>query len=917
MRSGEEIQRALRGFVSRWSAYAGTESGEAQTYLNELIACFGADRLEHAGLEDSHGSQAGIMDLHWPGVAIIEMKAPSEAARLERHRDQALGYWRASDDAASARPAPPYVVLCAFHRFEVWQPGQYPSSPVASFTLEELPERYEALLFLGGRGDEPIFGIQHRELTTLAATHVSELYHALLDRAAARAKDVQTFVLQSVWCLFAEDLRMLEGYPFQRTVEGLLQHPERSSYTDLGSLFAVLNDEDDRGRHGLLAGTTYVNGELFAQPARLHLEPDELELLRRAAAFDWDKVDPTIFGSLLEGFLGEHLRSHLGAHYTHEVDIKRIVDPTVVDPLRAELADAATVEEVRRVLERICGFRILDPACGCGNFLYVAYRELRALEAAAKAKLAAVSRATGVSEPDPTTLPFVSLRNFHGLEVEPLAASIARVTLWMGHRQMLDAYGPAEPALPLVDLSTIQGGVDALRHPWPTVDAIVGNPPFLGSQNLRRGRGDAYLDWLTAEFGVGIKDYCVYWFRRAHAELRPGQRAGLVGTNSVSQNRARSVSLEHITETGGVITEAVSTQKWPGQAKVHVSLVNWIKEPPAPPTRFVLDGEEVSGITAELVTPERSTASAVRLDANRGRCFQGPIPVGDGFILTAEEAEALLARDDADYRDVVRPYLTGEDIADDPQQRPGRWIIDFARRPLEEAMRYPAALAIVRERVKPVRDTNRDRGFRELWWRFGRPRGAMRSATQDLPGFLVAPRVAKRLLITWVTDRALPSDATNVFAFEDDYAFGILSSSAHRAWAWVRASTLKGDLRYTPTSVFETFPWPPLDDQHRTAVATEGADLLDLRSRLCRDEGIGLTELYNRRDDGAYTDLRDAHRSLDRAVVAAYGWPLAIAQDDDELVARLLARNRAIADGAPYEPFPPRAGTSTPLTFDI
>ncbi|MEX1164140.1 MAG: DNA methyltransferase [Nitriliruptor sp.] len=917
MRSGEEIQRALRGFVARWSGYRGTERGEAQTYLNELIACFGVDRLERAELEDARGSQAGVMDFHWPGVVIIEMKAPAEADRLERHRDQALGYWRASDDAAAGRPAPPFVVLCAFHRFEVWQPGLYPSSPVAEFTLEELPDRYETLLFLGGSGDDPIFGIEHRELTTQAATHVSQLYHALLDRSAARPEVIQTFVLQAVWCLFAEDLRMLQGYPFQRTVETLLAHPERSSYADLGALFAVLNDEDDGGRHGLLAGTTYVNGELFAEPARLHLEVDELELLRQAAAFDWDKVDPTIFGSLLEGFLGENLRSHLGAHYTHEVDIKRIVDPTIVDPLREQLDRAASITEVERVLRTICEFRVLDPACGCGNFLYVAYRELRALEAAAKAKIAATSHAAGVPAPDPTTLPFVTLRNFHGLEIEPVAASIARVTLWMGHRQMLDAYGPAEPPLPLVDLSNIQGGVDALVHPWPSVDAIIGNPPFLGSQNLRRGRGDAYLDWLKEEFGVGIKDYCVYWFRRAHAELRPGQRAGLVGTNSISQNRARSASLEHITATGGVITEAVSTQKWPGEAKVHVSIVNWIKDPPTPPTRFVLDGAQVTGITAELVTPERSTASAVRLEANRGRCFQGPIPVGDGFILTTAEAEELLARDDASYRDVVRPYLTGEDIADDPEQRPGRWIIDFAQRPLEEAMRYPAALAIVRERVKPDRDTNRRKARRERWWLFGEQAVGLRRATADLPRYIGSLAFGKRLLLTWLEPWTCPSGKIYVFAFDGDDAMGLLNSRAHDAWAWARGSTLKADLSYTSTSAFETFPWPELDDEHRATVASAGAALYERRTTLCRSEGIGSTELYNRLDDGAYTDLRDAHRALDRAVAAAYGWPLSVAQDDDELVRRLLIRNREIADGAPYDPFPRRTGTSTALQLDV
>jgi hypothetical protein len=222
-------------------------------------------------------------------------------------------------------------------------------------------------------------------------------------------------------------------------------------------------------------------------------------------------------------------------------------------------------------------------------------------------------------------------------------------------------------------------------------------------------------------FKVGIKDYCVYWFRLANDHLRRDQRAGLVATNSVSQNRARSASLEYVAGGGGVITDAVPTQVWPGTAKVHVSLVNWIKEPTEPVTQFTLNGVEVSGITPDLRTPDTSAGGAEKLPANKGRCFQGLTPVGEGFIVTAEEAQALLARTDGDYRDVVRPYLTGEDIADDPGQQPRRWIIDLGRRPLEQAMRYPAALKIVKERVKPVREYNKDRFRREHWWLFSRP----------------------------------------------------------------------------------------------------------------------------------------------------------------------------------------------------
>jgi hypothetical protein len=499
---------------------------------------------------------------------------------------------------------------------------------------------------------------------------------------------------------------------------------------------------------------------------------------------------------------------------------------------------------------------------------------------------------------------FYPLSNIRGIDIEPIAVLIARVTLWMGHRQMIDRYGDAEPVLPLVNLSGIKAA-DALRTEWPEVDAIIGNPPFLGSQLLRASLGADYLKWLDSRFGVGIKDLCVYWFRKAQDELKPGQRAGLVGTNSISQNRARDASLEYVVDHGGIITEAVSTQRWPGDAKVHVSIVNWVKEPKEPPTEFVLDGEQVNGITSSLRSGDFGDWSAAVLAANRNHSFQGPIPVGTGFVLDATEARKLVAEDAANT-EVVRPYLVGDDIANDPGQRPTRWIIDFGTRPLESVRSYARPLGIVRDRVKPERDTNKDPGFRTKWWLFGRARGEMRVAIAPLRRYIAGTATGKRLFVAWFEPRVCPSNLTNVFAFDDDYSMGILMSRAHDAWAWAQSSTLKGDLRYTPTTVFATFPWPdPLTDAAREQVAAASSALYARRSELCIEHNLGLTKLYNLMDDGAFTDLAALHRALDTAVAAAYGWPASVAQDPTELVRRLTELNREIVqDGRTYNPFP-------------
>ncbi|MFO7243713.1 MAG: class I SAM-dependent DNA methyltransferase [Actinomycetes bacterium] len=888
MRSGAEIEAELRAFARRWALYSGSEKSEAQTFLNELFAAYGTDRKAVGALFEDFKTSAGFMDLHWPGELIVEMKKPGTP--LAKADDQRIRYWQESSDSAAGIPAARWVVLCNFREFEIWEPGRFPKEPRIRLTLEELPDRFEAFLFLQQGEIEPVFTDQRRELTAEAAEHVAILYTSMADRGAGDVEMLQRFTMQVIWCMFAEDLGLLDGLPFSRAVDTILKDKELNSAKEFNYLFGLLNKKSDAGRTGAYAGTRYVNGELFATIDSPMLTRDELDHLKQAVKFDWKQVNPTIFGSLMEGVLGQERRSALGAHYTHEADIMKIVTPTIVRPWRDRIASVKTVSEGVTVLDELCAFRVLDPACGCGNFLYVAYRELRALEYELKQKIATIAAETGTPKP-PGPLPYVPLTNFYGLDIERVAIMIARVVMWMGHRQVMDLYGEAEPSLPLISLPGIRSA-DALATEWPEVEAIIGNPPFLGSQLLRASLGGKYLEWLDREFKVGIKDLCVYWFRKAHQALKPGQRAGLVGTNSISQNRARSASLEYITSLGGVITDAVSSQKWPGEAKVHVSIVNWVKEPESPPSELTLDGKRVDGITPSLTPAFGDEWVPVPLAENKGKCFQGPIPVGDGFVVGAKEAQALLARPEADYSSVVRRYVIGDDLAKRPDQSPSRWIIDFATRSLEQATAFPAALDLVRVRVKPERDTNRDKGFREFWWRFGRPRGEMRRAMAELDRYIAGTATGKRLLLGWQSSEVCPSNLVNVFAFDDDYSMGILLSRAHDAWAWAQSSTLETRLRYTPTSVFETFPWPRPTEAQRTAVASASKALYDRRSELCMEHDMGLTKLYNLMDEGGFQDLKALHKQLDEAVAEAYGWPKSVAQDNAELVARLRELNR-------------------------
>ncbi|MGH2617519.1 MAG: DNA methyltransferase, partial [Thermomicrobiales bacterium] len=353
--------------------------------------------------------------------------------------------------------------------------------------------------------------------------------------------------------------------------DGLLEDPSRSSVDDVGRLFRYLAEPGERPDHGVYAGTPYADGGLFDAPTEVHLEKEEVETLRQACDFDWTQVEPAIFGALLQGALGKEKQWALGAHYTAEADILKVVLPTVVEPWRDRLAALDNVTDAQAAQRDLMSYVVLDPACGSGNFLYVAYRELRRVEAGLRRRAAELRREAGLGGQEELAL--YPITNMKGIEIEPFAVKLARVTMWIGHKLAVEELGVDEPVLPLVDLSGIQQG-DALRLDWPRADAIVSNPPYHGSQLIREELGDEYAEWLKREFEVGLKDYAVYWFRKAHERLEPGDRAGLVATNSVSQGRARGASLEWIIDNGGVITSAVSKQPWSGEAVVNVSIVN-------------------------------------------------------------------------------------------------------------------------------------------------------------------------------------------------------------------------------------------------------------------------------------------------------------------------------------------------------
>lgn len=921
-RTRNEITDALKTFVTNWSGYSGTERSGAQTFVNQLVQAYtgvedprALDASHEAHLPLDEGQRHGFIDFYWPEVVLVEMKGPKESVRLAEHRPQMLRYWKycATDQVA----APPFAILCSFDRFEVWEPGRFPNAPRDVFSLEQLPDFVDSLAFLMGRGRVPTYGGPGQKITVGASADMIGLFNRLYDRFHEREEyglkddDLRRFIIQATWTLFAEDLGLIPANRFANLLRDLSLDArgakQRIPGREVQSFLAAMNSRNAIDRsEGVLDGLPYVNGGLLESVPYVPLNSFDLDLLVQASKYDWRYVNPTIFGSLFEGCLGDR-RRQFGAHYTHEQDIMQIVEPTILKPWRERIDGTEDYKKLEALLKELCQFKVLDPACGSGNFLYVAYREIRRLEQYLKGRIDDLKQAKG--KPVSMHLEFYPIENLYGIEIEPFAVQIARLTIWMGHAQMAREMNvQGDDPLPLHNLDTIVEA-DALKADWPEVDAIVGNPPFIGYSRIREYNGADYLTFLERTFKAGIADLCVYWFRKTNDHLKSGQRAGLVATNSITQNISRHAGLDYIFANGAVVTDAVRSQDWSGEAAVDVSLVNWVKYPLARPATYVLDRREVTGINNFLQAGVGSRRASP-LAANRGVAFEGCKPAGDGFVLDDAEAHILLARSDADYGSVVRRYLVGRDIANNPCQEPSRWIIDFGMLELEDAMAYPAALSIVRERVKPVRDQNNRESRRERWWRFGEAVPAMRHAMEGTQRYIAVGITGKRLLMSWADTSWCPSNLVVAITREDDWTMGILSSSVHETWAREQSSTLEDRLRYTSKTALVTFPLPDPASPQRDKIEQATRDIGQERARACTKlvaqgrKQAGLTAVYNAMDEGAFTELRAAHKRLDEAVCKSYGWPTSILDDRTKIVDRLYELNtKIVADPSTYKPF--------------
>ena len=715
------------------------------------------------------------------------------------------------------------------------------------------------------------------------------------------------FLNQIVFCLYAEGAGLLPNKLFTELVRQQFRNPELFNKA-VQSLFGEMAT-------GGLYGSTDVqhfDGDLFNDSETVELSTVALQRLAEATNKNWQNIEPSIFGTLFERALDASKRAYLGAHYTGVDDIMLVVDPVVMAPLRREWEEARQEVEVflndddgtaaRNRLEefqqRLAGVKVLDPACGSGNFLYLALRSLLDLEKTA----IDFGASLGWLELRPTVKPDQML----GLEINHYAAELARTSLWIGYIQWHQSNGfPYDHSPILTALHTIHQ-TDAIldfsdpenpKEPeWPAAEFIVGNPPFLGGRLFLANFGDEYVKALYGLYGKRIpnsSDLCCYWLEKARLLIEMGEcsRAGLLATQGVRFQSNRAV-MSRIKETGDIF-EAYADMNWVlDGATVHISVICF--DDGSEDVRM-LNGEVASRINIDL-TRGADLTLAKRLQENLDVAFRGIDKIGE-FDIDEATAISMMGQSNPDgrsNRDVIKRWINGKDITERSRDI---WAIDFGvNLPETEAALYEAPFEYVKGVVRPTRICNRIRWRAEHWWLHGSPASTMRQKLSSLTRYIATPKVSKHRFFVWLTADMLPSNLVIAIVSEDDYVLGVLSSSIHELWARSVGSQLRESESggtYTPTTCFQTFPFPRATKEQRGAIRAAAAELNRLREGWLNPEGMSaselnkqtLTNLYNTRP----TWLDNIHKKLDTAVAAAYGWPVDLGEQ--EILERLLVLN--------------------------
>ena len=958
------MKPSVASFIAKWRASELKERSAAQEHFIDLCRLLGEPTPAEVDPTGSYycferGTRKDTGGEGWADVwkrHCFAWEYKGKHANLDAAFNQLRQY-------ALALENPPLLIVSDMARFRIRTNWTNSVSETHEFALEDLADAAcrDKLKWAMSDPERLRPGESRQALTERAAA----AFATLAERLRARGHDPQAvahFVNRLVFCMFAEDVGLLPGSMFTRMLELARRDPGR--FPDYASrLFQAMSTGGDVG----FEAVARFNGGLFDDDATLALEREEIDAALKAAALDWSEVDPSILGTLFERGLDPDKRSQLGAHYTDRDKIMAIVEPVIVRPLLAEwetekAAMAAALDRAeasrssrtrnrergraeRRLgefLARLRAFTVLDPACGSGNFLYLALHALKDIEHRVQLEAEVLGLQRSFPEIGPASV--------KGIEINAYAAELARVSVWIGEIQWMRRNGfnvSLDPVLKPLETIECRDAIlapDGSEPDWPEADVLIGNPPFLGGKLLIGGLGEDYVSRIFAAWKNRVPpeaDLVCYWFVKAgeHIEAGKAKRAGLVATNSI-RGGANRRALRTVTA-ARPIYDARSDEPWiVDGAAVRVSLVCFANADGEPATGRRLDGRPVDEIYADLTARrgvEGTDLTRVgRLRANSRSAFMGDTKGGPFDISGNLAREWLRLPTNPNGRpnaDVLKPWVNGMDLT---RRSAGKWIVDFGWiMPEADAALYEQPFGHIAEHVRPMRQRNRREAYRTYWWRHVEPRQGMWRALGGLARYIATPTVAKHRLFAWLDARICPDHQLIAIARDDDTTFGILHSRFHEAWS-LRLGTWLGkgnDPRYTPTTTFETFPFPEgfspdipaaayAEDPRAQAIAEAARRLVELRDRwlnppewvewvdepvpsypkrpVPRDETAArllkkrsLTNLYNGRPQW----LADAHAALDAAVAGAYGWDTEIGEE--EVLEALLAMNRMQAEQVP------------------
>ena len=884
------------------------ERGETQTFYNDFFQVFGVKRRQVATFEEpvkKLGNKQGFIDLFWKGTLLVEQK--SAGRDLKPAREQALDYF----PGLKSYELPRYVLVCDFQTFEL---TDLELGIETKFNLADLPSHVEAFGF--------IMGVEKRQFrdqdpVNIAASELMGELHDALESAGYGGHELERLLVRLLFCLFADDTGIFET---RGLFETLISERTNENGSDvglwLGQLFEVLNEPEGARQTNLdedLRAFPYINGDLFAERLRVPAFNGQMrQRLLEACAFDWAAISPAIFGALFQSVMDARERRQQGAHYTSERNILKVIGPLFMDELRIEFARLDALARGRRAaLEafhtRLANLRFFDPACGCGNFLVIAYRELRALELDVLRAL----RTDDQRVLDISSEIRVNVNQFYGIEINEFPARIAEVALWMtdhieNNRASLQ-FGQVFARIPLVAAPHIRCA-DALDLNWSELlpaencDYILGNPPFVGAKVQSQTQREQVRQIAGLGGTGGTLDFVCAWFLKA-ASYAAGRAIpiGFVATNSIAQGEQVAQLWPLLFDRYGLeIAFAHRTFAWQSDAKggahVHVVIVGLVARAAQPPNKRLFS-IEASAITetrhaqlsayltdaSRLADPHLVVREAPRPINGAAPIYSGSQPIDDGhFIFDKNERDELLKREPlaAPY---LRPYVGAQELI----QGRERWILALQDAPPQELRRMP----LVRERLENVR------AFRAKSNRTGTRAIADAPATYNVTvipqhPFLALPEVSSEnrdyMPIAFLQPPTIPSNLIRIQENAELWHFAMLISRMNTAWLRGIGGRLKSDFRYSIGIVYNNFPWPEITPRQCDELSALASAVLAARSG---HAGATLGDLYDRL--AMPSDLRAAHARLDRAVEKLYrAQPF---QNDVERVEHLLGRYESLS----------------------